>query len=88
LHAKVEDTLWRIVKGRARLAFRNARTGVRLVRETGETYTAKNGEPGVTLTGGPQELMLYVFGRTGHALVDVGGDAAAVSAFRGTDLQV
>jgi hypothetical protein len=32
--------------------------------------------------------MLYVFGRIGHALVDVGGDAAAVSAFRGTDLQV
>ena len=88
LHAKVEDTLWRIVKGRARLAFWNARTGVRLVRETGETYTAKSGDPAVTMTGGPQELMLYVFGRIEHALVDVGGDPAAVSAFRGTDLQV
>lgn len=88
LHPKVEDALWRIVKGWARITFRSAPTGVELVRETGDRLVGKRGEPVVTITGRPQEVLLYIMGRKSHARVELTGDAEAVHALRGEDLAV
>ncbi len=40
----------------------------------------------VTLVGPASELLLYAFGRTGHARVTIEGDPDAVSAFEGHQL--
>ena len=88
LHPKMEDALWRIVKGWARITFRSAPTGVDLVRETGDRAVGKAGEPLVEIHGRPQEVLLYIMGRTSHAKVELTGDPDAVRALRGEDLAV
>ena len=44
--------------------------------------------PGVVLSGEPAELLLYAFGRTGAARVEVSGPQDAVARFRSTPLSV
>jgi len=51
---------------------------------TGRIIRARQGKPAARLTGSPGELLLYLFGRTGAAQVEVTGPAAAVHAVRGT----
>ncbi len=74
---RVQDGLWRAVKARASLAFRGASSGVVLRLPSGEETTAAKGEPTAVVTGEPAELLLYVFGRRGHAMVEVSGPAEA-----------
>ena len=46
---------------------------------------ASSGEPDVTITGPPGELMLYAFGRESHALVETEGPADAVAALEAVE---
>jgi uncharacterized protein (TIGR03085 family) len=46
--------------------------------------SARRGTPEVTMTGGPQELTLYLFGRKDVAEVETDGPPEAVSAIRST----
>lgn len=90
LPERVQDALWRVVLTRAPLAFRSVDVGVVLRRSDGDgaSVTVKDRAPGVTLTGQPLELLLYLFGRRDHARVEVTGDASAVAALDATSLEV
>ncbi|MCH9716717.1 MAG: hypothetical protein K0U52_06485, partial [Gammaproteobacteria bacterium] len=56
--------------------------GVTLERtDTGATHKVKGGEPMVTLSGAPSELIMIAFGRR-EADVSITGDDEAVAAFR------
>ncbi|MGH8971274.1 MAG: TIGR03085 family metal-binding protein [Actinomycetes bacterium] len=85
---RVQEALWKAVKVRGMAAFRGAGCGVVLRRTGGDEVTASHGEPVAVVTGEPQELLLYVFGRRGHALVDVSGPEQAQEMLRGADTQV
>jgi uncharacterized protein (TIGR03085 family) len=69
-----EELLWQRGRRLARLLLRSAPTGVELVRsDTGQRLTARAARPGqgvLTLTGMPQELLLYMHGRHSHALIE------------------
>jgi uncharacterized protein (TIGR03085 family) len=86
---QVQDALWRAVRSRAPLALRSADVGVVLRRSdaTRSTLVASKGEAVATVTGEPMELLLYVFGRRDHAVVDVTGDPAAVAALTAAPLK-
>ena len=87
---QVQDSLWRAVRSRAQLAFRSHGAGVVLRRSDAarSSIVAVKGEPAATVTGEPLELLLYVFGRRDHAVVEVTGDPAAVAALAATSLEV
>jgi uncharacterized protein (TIGR03085 family) len=87
--AQLEDALWARLRVTGRALFRRATVGVQLQRtDTPGRLTAHGGEPSVTLAGRPSELVLYAYGRTAHARVEVRGDPATVRAFAGTPLDV
>lgn len=88
LPAAVQDALWTAVKGRSALAFRDLTIGVTLARPDGTTQEARRGEPVAVVTGEPAEVLLYLFGRREHARVEVTGAPAAISALRGSELDV
>jgi hypothetical protein len=67
--------------------FRSSPVGVRLRTPDGREAVVRDGD-GVTVTGNPGELVMYAYGRTGHALVEVTGDDAAVAQFAGTKLGI
>lgn len=83
----VENALWRAVQARGPIAFRRTGCGVVLQRTGGESLVARSGEPAVTLTGEPQELLLYLFGRREHAQVQVSGPDAALEELRKASLR-
>jgi uncharacterized protein (TIGR03085 family) len=64
----------------ARLSLRSAPGGVRLATPDGASRTVKKGA-GVTLTGDPAELALFVSGRRAAARVEITGSESAVAAF-------
>lgn len=76
----------RIAKGLPMLArglVRKAPVGVVLERsDTGETLRVRKGSSTVTLVGLPSELVLFVFGRTSHAVVQEVGLPDDVAALR------
>ncbi len=82
LSASDQDELWKRFKVTARGLMRKAPGGVVLRRPDGETATAKGGEPVVTVTGEPSELVLFGFGRGAVAAVELSGDEGAVGALR------
>jgi uncharacterized protein (TIGR03085 family) len=83
-----EQMMWRMLRSRGRAFFRRSPVGVVLTLPDGTTHVASNDSPSVTLVGPASELVLYAFGRTGHAHVEVKGDPDAVSAFSSTRLGV
>jgi uncharacterized protein (TIGR03085 family) len=79
LDAATDELLWRRCRRMARLALRTAPGGIELLRsDTGERHATRPPDSGrvvLTLSGTPQELLLYLFGRRDHALVVPEGDA-------------
>lgn len=73
------DALWSRLERTARLLGRKAPVGVVLRRPDGQTAVLHRGTPVVTVTGEPGELVMFAFGRTGTARVDVDGDKAAIA---------
>ena len=88
LPKRVQDALWQAVRGRARFAFRSVDCGVVLARPDGDSVIVRSGDPAAVLTGEPQELLLYVFGRKEHAVVELTGPKAARRCLAGTDLEI
>ena len=82
------QVLWRVLRTHARLFYRKAPVGVLLQRPDGVSWRARRGDPMVTLTGEPQELVLHAMGRGSVARVHVGGDPEDVAAFSRTPLGV
>lgn len=98
LDAETADTLWRRLRGGARLMARHSPVGLLLARsgdgtagagvagdaDAGVTTTvvAKNAAPSVRVTGEPAELCLYLFGRREVAEVALSGDEAAIATLR------
>jgi uncharacterized protein (TIGR03085 family) len=82
----MDEALWRNVR-RAPwlLARRLSGAGLELQwAGTGRTVRARRGEPTARIAGPPGELLLYLFGRTGAAQVQVSGPGAAADAVRRT----
>lgn len=77
--------LWKRSTQMAKRILRAAPGGIELVRsDTGERRVVRAAVPGqsvLTLTGAPQELLLYMFGRRDHALVEREGDAEGSEVF-------
>ncbi len=88
LTAADERSLWRLLCARGGALFRKATGGVVLQLPDGTEHQARPGEPAVTLVGPASELLLYAYGRTGHAQVRIDGDPEAVAAFARTSLAV
>jgi uncharacterized protein (TIGR03085 family) len=73
------DALWSRLERTARLLGRKAPVGVVLRRPDGQTAVLHRGTPVVTVTGEPGELVMFAFGRTETARVDIEGDKAAIA---------
>jgi uncharacterized protein (TIGR03085 family) len=85
---ELQAELWGLLRHGARLMLRKVHGArVLLVRPDGETITVGKG-PDVTLAGEPLELVLYLQGRRGAAVVDVTGDPQAKRAVETADLGI
>ena len=62
--------------------------GVTLADPSGRTARVLDKEPTVVVRGEPAELVLFAFGRTRHALVDLDGPDDAVARLTATELGV
>ena len=77
-----QDSLWGRVGALGRLTSRRATVGIELVRtDVADNRRIRPGEPTLVARGLPGELVLFVYGRGGHADVEVEGDAEARRAF-------
>jgi uncharacterized protein (TIGR03085 family) len=83
-----DATLWDLVSKRARLHLRRAPVGVTLETPDARTVVARPGPTMVTVTGHAGELLLLLFGRAEHAVLDFSGDDASVAALRDTSFAV
>lgn len=90
LPSGVQDALWKAVRARARLSLRGLDVGVVLRRASAPraSVTASKGEPVVTISGEPMELLLFLFGRRDHARVEITGDSAARAALEAASLEI
>jgi uncharacterized protein (TIGR03085 family) len=72
---ELDAALWKVLRRAAWMLSRQLK-GARLdlVRPDGETIKGRAGESRVAIKGGPQELTLYLFGRTKVARVTIEGD--------------
>lgn len=82
----MDAALWRNVRYSGRFLSRRLRaSGLEIEwAATNETVTVRRGEPKARLSGAPGELLLYLFGRTAVAQVDVSGPPEAIAAVRHT----
>jgi uncharacterized protein (TIGR03085 family) len=74
---RLDDALWGALKLWGRALTRRAEVGVELVAHDGRRRTASKGDPAVTVTGRPGEIMLALFGRAADVAVDGSEDALA-----------
>ena len=78
---ELDAALWQSLKKAARLLARRVRgAGLELVAPGFGQVTARSGEPKATMTGSPQELTLYLFGRKSAARVEIEGSDEARAA--------
>lgn len=77
-----ERTLWSRVKLMARALRLRSPVAVELRAPGYGEVVGKPGEPRVTVTGPPGELLLFVFGRQGAARVETEGDPGDVDRLR------
>ena len=74
----LDSTLWTMLRWGSRLMLRKVRgAGVALEAPGFGEVSARGPGPGVRLTGGPQELTLYLNGRRSAARVDITGPEEA-----------
>lgn len=82
LPAGLQAALWGNLRLAGRLLLRRAPVGVELVAPGFGRQVAHAGSPMVRVEGPPAELLLFVFGRRDHALVDLDGPNAAIDQLR------
>jgi len=84
----IENGLWKAVRHAGRGLTATAPVGVVAVRsDTGEETTFKAGD-GVVLRGLPSEIVIYVFGRKEHSLVEITGKPEHVAAIQDKSLGI
>jgi uncharacterized protein (TIGR03085 family) len=76
-----QDAVWQQLRLLAKLGLRKSPVGVRMATPKGKNRVAKAGD-GVTLTGEPVELALWLSGRRDPAHVVVTGSLEAIDAFQ------
>lgn len=81
-----EEVLWRRLGALARLARRRVPGGLTLVAPDYGRVVVRAGDPQVTLTGPPGELLLFMTGRQRVARVDASGAPDAVARLRDAKL--
>ena len=80
----LDEALWTALERWGKLLTRKARVGVELVAHDGRRRRVKAGDPSVTLTGRPGELLLTLFGR--DAAVTIDGTPDALTAYRASSI--
>jgi uncharacterized protein (TIGR03085 family) len=83
-----QRALWRRLRAMGPGLLRGAPGTVTLRRPDGKETTVGSSEPHVLVSGEPGELLLFAFGRQGHARVTCEGDEDAVARLRGASLGV
>jgi len=72
--AALDASLWTLIRRSAWLLTRRiSGAGLQLEAPGFGSFTARRGQPVATLRGGPQELLLYLFGRRSAVRVDLEG---------------
>ncbi|NLU74614.1 TIGR03085 family protein [Streptomyces sp. HNM0575] len=79
LDSVFQDALWKRLESMARVFGRKSPVGLVLRRPDGQTAVARKGTPVVTVSGEPNELVLYVSGRQRAAKVEEEGEKEAVA---------
>ncbi|MFE0103886.1 TIGR03085 family metal-binding protein [Streptomyces sp. NPDC059009] len=79
-----QDALWARLERMARMMGRKSPTGLVLRRPDGRTVVAHKGAPVVTVTGEPNELLMFAYGRQETADVELEGDKEAIARVRDT----
>lgn len=89
LPADLDRLIWKRVSAGARLMLRKSPVGVVLHRLGGGVVIggARQG-PRVEVTGTASELLMFCFGRQGHARVEFSGDPEAVARLRDASLGI
>ena len=75
--AQLDAALWSRLGPLSKLMTRKLKVGLELESSQGEKISARKGEPRAVLSGAPQELALYLYGRRGAAQVTLSGDERA-----------
>lgn len=89
LDDELTDDLHAALARAVRLLARRAPVGVVLKPTDGRApIVAKKGEPMVTVRGAVPEIVLFIYGRSAHAQVELVGDPDDVDALRGTNFGV
>jgi len=84
-----ERTLWSMLAPAGRRLTRSVPVGLTIQDTvTGASAVLRSGSPSVTVSGAPGDLVLYVFGRSAQARVELSGEPDAVARLRGTTLRV
>ena len=84
----LQDAVWGLLRHQARLMLRKVDGAtVRVQRPDGASAHAGRG-PEVELVGEPVELLLYLFGRRGPAVVTLAGDSGAQAALERASLGI
>lgn len=88
LSPQLQGKLWAALRRTARLMFRKAPTGIVLIGEGQGRHAAKlpDDHGTVILRGAPGELVLYAYGRTSVARVELEGEADDIAALQGAEL--
>jgi len=74
LDSSLSSRLWTRVRAQAKLVLRRTPATVTVnAPGYGSVSAGRGGEKAVTLSGAPQELLLFLMGRQDHALVDLKG---------------
>jgi uncharacterized protein (TIGR03085 family) len=82
LSAGHSAALWSGLRRRSRLALRRTPAAVTIAAPEHGAITAGRGGPAVTLSGEPQELVLFLFGRQSHARASIVGSDELVNRLR------
>jgi uncharacterized protein (TIGR03085 family) len=86
---QLDEALWGILARMARVITRKIRgAGLELERPDGERMIAHGGEPRAVLSGGAQELVLFLYGRQQVARVSLSGDEKALRIVRAAGFEV
>jgi uncharacterized protein (TIGR03085 family) len=76
--AELDAVLWTALRRASRLLARGVKgAGLELVDPAGERITARGGEQRAVISGGPQEIALYLYGRSGVARVEIEAEGEA-----------
>jgi uncharacterized protein (TIGR03085 family) len=82
---ELQEAMWNKLKGFARFLKVEGDAGLEFVHPDGRILTIRKGSPSAQLVGEPVELLLYLFGRTSVAKVELRGDPVAQEAVRVRD---